>query len=325
MEQPLCRLILLLGVVNLAFGQISDRIVGGEDGNIQHYPWQVSLWFDSRHVCGATIISPTAVLTAAHCVPSEHKDTDYQVIAGTTSLSNTDPLTQTVGVDRCFRNPSYTSEGYSFDIAVVKLKAPLTFNNNVQPIRLPAANVQIPAGFKCKITGWGHIQQSQPLKQPQTLQVGQVTIISQKTCNCLYKINPTDNTISSINQDMICAGTVDGSVDACQGDSGGPLSCYTNGNWYQIGVVSWGEECGAPNKPGVFTLITANINWIQSLVPDALIDNFVVDATPVPDQENGCKAADGTLHPYPNSGSMVLITLAMLPLYWLSAYFLTDL
>ncbi|XP_040296390.1 prostasin [Bufo bufo] len=325
MEQHLCRVILLLAAVNLAFGQIANRIVGGQNGRIEDWPWQASVRHLQTHVCGGSILSSRYVLTAAHCFPPEHLDTDYEVVAGTTALSTTDSTVQLALVEQSFKNPAYTPEAYSSDIAIIKLKTPLTFGSAIKPIRLPSANVQFPAGMRCAITGWGHTAHSVPLTNPQTLQVAYVTLISRRTCNCLYKINPSADTLSSIQQDMICAGLVDGSVDACQGDSGGPLSCFTNNNWYQAGVVSWGEECGSANRPGVYTAISAHIGWIKSVVPDVQVDDFVVDAAPMPDNEGGCKAADGQLYPYPNSAAVVLVTLGMLPLYWLTAYFLTEL
>ncbi|KAG8537612.1 hypothetical protein GDO81_024214, partial [Engystomops pustulosus] len=252
-------------------------------------------------------------------------DSDYDVVAGTTSLSNPDSLSQTVLVDRSYKNPSYSPDGYSWDIAVVRLKEPLVFNSNIQAITLPSASVQFPAGLKCKVSGWGHTKPAVPLANPLILQVGQVEIISRRTCNCLHHIKPTEHSISSIEQDMICAGTIDGSVDACQGDSGGPLVCYVNNKWYQAGVVSWGEECGSPNSPGVYMAIVANIGWIRDRVPDVKVEDFSIDFTPQPDNEAGCIGADGQLHDYPNSASGVLVTLGMLPLYWVSAYILTDL
>lgn len=48
-----------------------------------------------------------------------------------------------------------------------------------------------------------------------------------------------------------------------QGDSGGPLATPdTRGMWYVVGIVSWGDECGKPNKPGVYTQVTYFRDWI---------------------------------------------------------------
>lgn len=52
-----------------------------------------------------------------------------------------------------------------------------------------------------------------------------------------------------------------------QGDFGGPLNCDVNGSWYVHGIASFvsGMGCNAPQKPTVFTRVSAYITWINSV------------------------------------------------------------
>ena len=51
-----------------------------------------------------------------------------------------------------------------------------------------------------------------------------------------------------------------------QGDGGGPLVCEKEGQWFQVGVVSFGIGCGRTNLPGVYTRLSAFDGWIHDTI-----------------------------------------------------------
>ncbi|CAG2158296.1 unnamed protein product [Oppiella nova] len=66
----------------------------------------------------------------------------------------------------------------------------------------------------------------------------------------------------------LCAGVIDGGRDACAGDSGGPLTVRRSedNKWLLVGIISNGIKCGQPYTPGLYTQVSAFVDWINAVI-----------------------------------------------------------
>jgi len=242
-------------------------IVGGTVASPGEYPWMAALVISTEpdpnygQYCGGSLVDELWVLTAAHCVSDESGTTPASEIHIVLGVNNLDEgLTagnqgQRIPVTEVIVHPDYDPVTLDSDLALLKLIKPASITTTVTtiaPASLAQSNLYA-AGITATVTGWGDTSfGGSPTNE--LLEVD-VPIVSQLTCNAAYAGEITAN--------MLCAGVA--GKDACQGDSGGPLIVPNGtGGWIQAGIVSWGEECGLPNFPGVYTRVGNFYSWIQS-------------------------------------------------------------
>lgn len=245
------------------------RVLTGSIVQMGSYPWQASIRvrtsLKSVHWCGAVIISPLHVLTAAHCLQDFMKAA-YFVRVGDYDTEVFEESEQEVLIDEI-----YIHEGFNkglrlnSDIALLKLKSRgIMLSDMVQPICLPEPNSTYPPGLNCTISGWGSVR-SPKSGHSRLLRASWVPILPQETCRAPFVYG--DRTITDA---MFCAGYLDGGADSCKGDSGGPLVCLTEGVFTLYGIISWGQDCGQPNKPGVYTNVAAHREWINQKIEESM-------------------------------------------------------
>ncbi|XP_021571928.1 complement factor I [Carlito syrichta] len=244
------------------------RVVGGKPAQLGDFPWQVGIKEEDAINCGGVYIGGCWVLTAAHCVRTS-KTHRYQIWTAVVDwLKPTSEIT-VEWVNKVIIHENYNASSYQNDIALLEMKKVAHQRDCELPHSVPACVPWSPYLFqpndRCVISGWGREKGNQKVF---SLKWGEVDLIG----NC-SKFYPN----RFYEKEMECAGTFDGSIDACKGDSGGPLVC-TNANnvTYVWGVVSWGENCGKPEFPGVYTKVANYFDWISFHVGRSLISQYNV-------------------------------------------------
>ncbi|MGH3469462.1 MAG: S1 family peptidase [Thermocrispum sp.] len=231
-------------------GQAQPRIVGGDGAQVRDHPYLVYLADDDgRQFCGGALVGPDRVVTAAHCVSGEDPES-LTVVAGRQDTRTDDG--REVGVRGIWTHREFRGVTGGYDVAVLRLDRRLPYRT----LELADADdgKLYAAGRKATVFGWGYTAEAG--EPSPTLRGARVPVQSDSECGKAYR--------SSFEPEvMVCAGYPDGGVDACQGDSGGPL--VAGGRL--IGIVSWGEGCARPGKPGVYTEVRAFADAIADATP----------------------------------------------------------
>ncbi|XP_069872030.1 serine protease 52-like [Dipodomys merriami] len=232
---------------------IVNAIIGGKPAHIADFPWQVGILTQGNHLCGGAILDEWWILTAAHCFQRTNIS-DLEIIHGIDDLNTKDLKKEKV--DKLIIHPFFNDWLMDNDIALVLLKAPLPLGVKRIPICL--TEVTSPEKWSsCWVAGWGATGTDTTNFVSPKLRKVNLQLVEWSKC---FHILPL------ITRNMVCAVSPEGGKDACQGDSGGPLVCHKKKNktrWYQMGIVSWGIDCGKKKVPGVYTKVSNYLLWIN--------------------------------------------------------------
>ncbi|XP_023941049.2 CLIP domain-containing serine protease B4 [Bicyclus anynana] len=260
----------------------NDKIIGGSITAIDEYPWMARIKYlvqnsdgstKTRYACSATLITDRHLVTAAHCLPRKQ-----QAVAVSLGDWNIDSPEECYGgvcpdppveieIESIVKHPAYKAPNYTFgDIAILKLKRPVTFTDFIQPICLPTTEYIKMQDYTHNsvywTAGWGVTEFGDASMVKRKVDIEAVPM---DVCRAALPYIP-----ESSSQSLICAGGRQGK-DSCSGDSGGPLMREVKenykANWFLYGVTSFGSKrCGSAGIPGVYTRVTVYMDWIRNIV-----------------------------------------------------------
>jgi secreted trypsin-like serine protease len=224
-------------------GHPAPQIVGGGSAS-QTYSFMVALLQNGSQICGASLISPTWAVTAAHCVSGSTPD-QLTVRVGSADRTSGGEL---AGLSRIVVHPNYNTND---DIALLQLASPV----QAAPIRIADS---APVGTATRLLGWGQ-ETPEPGGDggPDQLKELDTTLVAS---GCAEGFDAA--TELCVNNPQGPDGSNQG---ACYGDSGGPAITLVNGEWQLIGATSrsgGGSTCAV--DPSIYTNVTAFKDFVQS-------------------------------------------------------------
>lgn len=236
-------------------------IIAGGTADIAGFPYLVAVFRKGRLHCGGSVIAPTKILTAAHCVEG-FNPAKLTVISGRTRLSD-----QTVGeVTAAATAVPHTDyvDTQLHDVGVITLVNAIS----APPIALPtpeeAAALGLP-GQLMHVAGWG-ARNPFGFNLSKVLRQTTETIRTDRRCRRAYRtLFMSPAMLCALGRKLKRFGRPFIHTTACSGDSGGPLVADTVNGTRVVGTVSFGGAfCGLGAAPTVYSRVSDSLPFIQS-------------------------------------------------------------
>lgn len=241
-----------------SFRKSDPLIVGGTETSRDAYLFTAGLrrTKEGRSFCAGSLISPTFVLTAAHCVGSGWWNPGPQWVSLASHFLEGTQDGEYIKVARIIRHPQYNKPiSMSNDFALLELETPASQDIPLISLASATGDDEI-VGESSTTCGWGTTTQGGSQSSVK-LEVS-VPIVSNEQCH---------RQVGGIDGSMICAGVPQGGKDACQGDSGGPLFTFNSqAEPILVGVVSWGKGCARAGLPGVYSRVSTVHDFVSEYV-----------------------------------------------------------
>lgn len=109
-----------------------------EESSIGNFRSAVSISYQSRVICSGVILNKRWILTSANCIQEHLNDKDLFISYG--SLDRNAADRNSVGSEHIILHPKFDSVSLVNNVALIKTKNDINFNDNVEPAKLPMSN-----------------------------------------------------------------------------------------------------------------------------------------------------------------------------------------
>lgn len=265
---------------------IDFKIVGNNDNEAEYgeFPWMAAVIKRSSNpapeenfsLCGGSLISPSVVLTVAHCV-SKYTANDIKVRAGEWDSKTTRERLpyQERNVANIISHKDFVAAGVFNDFALLVLETPMDKAEHIGTVCLPDQGQTI-ISKNCFVSGWGKNVFGSEGRYQDILKKIELPIVPVEQCQAALRKTRLGSSYI-LHDSFLCAGGEEGK-DACSGDGGSPLVCPDPNNptrYLLTGMVAWGIGCGSQNVPGVYADVAKFRSWI-----DQQMERLNLDTSP---------------------------------------------
>jgi secreted trypsin-like serine protease len=212
--------------------------------------------------CTGSVIGPTRVLTAAHCLFGFNL-ANFQVITSRPDLRNAS-AGQVVQVSGGHVHPDFEQTALH-DVGVLDLAEPVA----VPPVQLATSAINAAATFpgaQLSVSGYGATKPFGVHLSPFLKTTVEVVRTDQRCLRAYSRdLFAPDSMICALGAKRKHPGKFKIHTSACSGDSGGPLVATTATGPVQIGTVSFGGAlCGLPASPTVYSRVSSSLDFINN-------------------------------------------------------------
>lgn len=234
-------------------------IIAGVEANFANWAFTVAIYRKGRLHCGGSVIAPTKVLTAAHCVEG-FDPAKLTAVTGRANLRD-QAVGQEIGVASAVAHPDY-KETQAHDTGVITLVSPTSSPPIALPSAAEATSLGLP-GQLLRVAGWG-ARNPFGFRLASVLKETTETVRTERRCRRAYRrLFQPQSMICSLGARLKGIGRPVIHTTACIGDSGGPLVADTPNGPRVVGTVSFGGAfCGLGASPTVYSRVSGSLPFI---------------------------------------------------------------